>query len=813
MKKHISFLLIAALSIHLSACSLWQDAEEEKKTIDTTVPKIEKETQEPTVEKKEPPKPFNFETELTEDEIAFFTEGDDFYTLISSTPYYMSENSLALPAFTEFEALKKAKIEEAITMTDELRALVKKLEAQILPFKVALYEFMNVVYEHDSELKDFGEGVASNFLQFSIKTGVVKTHLAFIDGESSDDPLVQSFLDYQKTMRVLQLADTVYRDLGFVLGNSSQLNGATADSENPEIKKAHKAFETQMEKVESLNEVLTSINQKTAQIGLVLQQIETADYQMGQASLEFIKEQVPELKKQLATLQPSDQLSAEDVEFIKEYTETFDDFADDMETVMENVDTDRLLLSEAPVQNRFIPVAHADFTDKLKGALSTLKEGADMAAEGTKLVWSGLTTAGGVVLDAGDAVAASAADIGFGLYSDESAEEIFGHVYNNVKQVGENFQAGASGSKVLKTAGEYLEYAETGTDEWIAEQVAKQTGKGWTSWLAGKTGKLTVGLFTQLGKGIYKVTNTQSTRGDYAEGLVDISFSFIGGSKVVLKGSQVLKGGAGSIKLLGKKGVNFVKNSWNNVKLADLRVLYAEAVKRGGDDAAKFMQKYGDQILRREALIETLDNARKAINDEVAKAISEAGQAVLKNIKDTKGAFLEFTKEIYDGATIANIVKAIRDTMGKNAAEYFDNLAGNVIDDMIKGVIKEFVEEAFGKFGGTYSGVAEVEGYGFPVTIEVEGPIFTGQTATTIEVPFFGGETIRIDVAAQINGTINETGGILANLAGTAKAEGEVTHFTGSFGGGITETTMTVNNLYFISDGRYGPYKAKLTKK
>jgi hypothetical protein len=46
---------------------------------------------------------------------------------------------------------------------------------------------------------------------------------------------------------------------------------------------------------------------------------------------------------------------------------------------------------------------------------------------------------------------------------------------------------------------------------------------------------MTVGMFTGLGKGIYKLANKESTAGTLIEGGLDVGLSLIGGSKTVLQ--------------------------------------------------------------------------------------------------------------------------------------------------------------------------------------------------------------------------------------------------------------------------------------
>lgn len=801
MKK----ILIAFLCFQLTACSLWTE-EELSLPADSPQP----------IEQILVSNPINFDSELTEADIAYYTDNDDIFSLINSTPYYIGQQSLSVPAFAEFDELKQAKVQVAMTSTTLLYQELLKLNQQLDVFRIAFHQFVSVANAHESKVQEFARESAGQFFEFTIKEAVLLTRLISIEKESTDDPIGRSFLEYQKTQATLQLAKVLYEDLAFLYGNGAQLVAALEGSINPDIQAAVLAFNEQMATIEDLNETLMVVNQRSGEIDLVLRQIETADYQMGLASLAFIREQMPDLKKQVATLQPSTDLTDEDITFIDQYLAAFESFSDSLNTVMSQVDTADLISTAPETGTTFIPQAKADFTNTLSGAFDVLRQGAVKGAQATKLVWNGAKTAVGVSLDVLDAHSKTFFDIGFGLYGGEEVADIGTRVYANYQGVLTNIDRGASGSQVLKTAGQYLENVETGLDDFTADQVGQYAGKGWTSWLAGKTAKITAGMFTGLGKGIYKVANTQATTGEVVEGTIDIGFAFIGGSKVVIKGSQLLSGGKEGLTLLGRGGINFLKNTWNKASLANLKTLYAAAVKEGGEDAALFLAKYGEEITRREALVATLNTINQSIQKDLVQAIKTSARTVLENLKGAKGSYDEFVHKMYADDTLKNFIgglkNAIDDAAGTTLKDYFDNLSGSVIDDLVKGAIKQFVEDTFGKFGGTYSGVLTIETITIPITLVVDGPGISGSLSTTIEFEIFD-EPVKIIVTAQISGSINETAAVQGSLVGTASSEEDSVGFTGSFDGSVSETSMDLRNFYIIGpEDRGGPFMVTLTK-
>lgn len=774
-------------------------------TGDTTAPVEEKE-----------PDPFNFETEMTEEDVAYLMEADDFVTLASSTPYYVNKHSLSVPAIKEFDDLKRAKVKEAQNLTDELYKQVQKLEADLVPFKAAYHSFLDAVYDKEEKIEDFAKDSAVQLMKYTIKEATLNTQIKTGEAQRSDDPLMSSFLEYEKTTKALELASVLYEDLGYLVSNSAQLNTAFGGKNDQEIQEALKTFTTQMEKLEELNPTLTAINQKSIEVEHALKQLDTADYYIGMASISFVEEQMPNVQKELEKVQASDQLTAEDIQFIKDYTEAFDTFNADMKTEMAKVEKSNLLLEGRSAETGFIPVAHADFMDNVSSAFNSFRQGVNKTVETTRLVWGKTKTVAGVTLDIVDANTQTLLDVSIGLYQGDDLSLLARDVAANYRQIGENYDRGSSGSEILRTGYNYLEGLEKGADEFAAQQVANQIGEGKISWGIGKVAKLTTGLFTQLGKGIYKVADTQATLGDTVEGGIDIAFSFVGGSQVILKGSQIVKGGKVGLQQIANRGTNFVKNTWNNARLTDLRAIYDDLIKNGGDEAADLIATLGNNIAKREAIEQTIKASREEVSKALADAVRQGGKNILENIKGIGGNYRDFVKEAYDIDNIREIISAIRDVLGKTGKDYFDNLAGNVIDDAIKGAIKDMVDEIFGKLGGTYSGILQVEELGIPIALEVDGTAITGDISSTFDFEIFD-EPIHVKLTADVDGNINETFGILCNITGTAivttDGKTERVGFTGYFDGTVGETHMDVTNLFFVTeDGNFGPLNTKLTK-
>jgi DNA-binding ferritin-like protein (Dps family) len=433
----------------------------------------------------------------------------------------------------------------------------------------------------------------------------------------------------------------------------------------------------------------------------MLKQLNTSDYYMGLASVQFMDETLKTLQPSLDKLVPKGPLTTDDVATVKELVKQYSDCSAQIKNDLNNVDK-KELVAFADLQNSSVPLAYADDEGYGQKALGFLKSAGQAAVtvgkfgwEATKTTLKTARTAAGLTLDTLGAETKSVFDVGFGLANGNSVKEIASEVGNNFVQVGKNWEKGKSGSQILGTAKDYFDAAEHAGGALFEAGAEKAFGKGNISWLAGHAGNLTVNLFTCLGKGITKVANPDSSNGEIAEGALDIAMSFIGGSKVIAKGSQVAKGSTEAVKLFGEGGINLLEHTVSNSELKNLKAITADILKNTKLTPGEVQTLISNSVdlEAEQALKAELNLASKEIDSEMGKLIKKSASTVLENA--TTGAvksYEEFVEKVFENS-LSGIKDAIKTVLGEDAKAYIDNLIGDKVDDIIKAAVKEHIDK------------------------------------------------------------------------------------------------------------------------
>jgi fructose-bisphosphate aldolase class 1 len=86
-------------------------------------------------------------------------------------------------------------------------------------------------------------------------------------------------------------------------------------------------------------------------------------------------------------------------------------------------------------------------------------------------------------------------------------------------------------------------------------------------------------MFTGLGKGIYKIADKEASAGQIVEGMLDVGLSFIGGSKVIVKGSQAMGASKDIAKRSAQKAFNYLQQMAKNLEKTELKTVTSELLK------------------------------------------------------------------------------------------------------------------------------------------------------------------------------------------------------------------------------------------
>ncbi len=700
MKKKISFVLFLTMIFMMTGCQ--------------NIPGLPAELGGGVQQPKEPTleeiaaKPFTMEYDYSETQIKSLTENDTMNSIAVAGPFYAGNANYTQPGLKKFQEMKIVLVDEIMKNVEQLNIDSVAYATELKTLKNKYIDYLGQTLELNNKLGKQLKEVAKVLIEPEVKYVTNFVHFDSIDIAAITQPTTSALMKYQKTYLALENVDLLSLDTAETVGGLMNLQTALQKSSLQPMKDLAAVLEKDVPgQVDLLGEKLLAIQQKQQEINVMLKRINTAEYYMGMASVQYVEENLATLQPQIDSLAPKGDLTADDVAFVKALAKSFGDFNNDIKQQLAQVDQKELLaFADEEAQGGLIPVAMAEEPGYAQKALEILKGVGKSGVQGTKslgaFTWKAATagyntatTVIGVELDTLGAHTKSAADVIYGVANGNSVKEIVTEIGGNYKKIGDNFKAGKSGSETLKTATGYFDAVEKGTGKAAESAVESVMGKGWSSWLAGHAGEMTANLFTSLGKGITKVANTQSTTGEIVEGTLDIGLSFIGGSKVLVSGSQFAKGSKEALKLFGEKGVNFIGSSLFKGDVKAIKGLTNEILKNTKltpEQVTKLVTNAID-IEIKEAITREIAATSKAINQKFLDLLKKSGQTVMKNsTAGAKEAYKEFVETAFE-----NTLKGYKDSLiavlGKDFTTYIDNLVANKADDLFKEMTKDFIDK------------------------------------------------------------------------------------------------------------------------
>lgn len=736
---------------------------------------------------------FSFDFETDENVIKYYTENDTYEMLQSASPYYLGAQQLNISGFQEFYNLKSAKVTEAQKITKELLIIADNLKTDLEPFKAAYINFMEILIAEDKLISEFAEESGLAMANYLVKIEGIKAIIESLDTGEIDNDYARSGFEYEKTVLTAEMSDLVYRDFSYLLSAGATLVSIFENTENNHIKNALKDFEEEMAQIENLNENITKLTSKSIELDTALKQINTGEYYMAKASIAFIQEQLPLIKAEAQKLEANeDALDEESIELINDYLIIIEEFTEIIANKTNALDTSSLLISHNDQQqsdyNYFIQKAQAstilsanEMTDQSFQSMRTIANSttSNLKSLGRGIynagsyTWSGIKktaqatqTTIGVGLDTASAMTKSGFDILHGSLEGNTLGEITTEIKGNFIRIKENYDRDMSGSEVLKDAGAFLEGLED-----IPTNVLEQTiGKGWTSWGVGGIGKMTVGMFTGFGKGIYKLANKQSTAGEIAEGMLDVGLSLIGGSKTIFQGAA--NNGKSGIKLVGEKALNYLKIMANKVKKGEIKKLTAEILKKSKLSQGEVLELITNSLKLegKQAIAAKLQAINASLNQKFGTLLKEGMKGILKNIKNAPGTmksnYATFVKKQFEHS-LAGYKNALIETLGHGAKDYVDNLLTAKMDEWIKSAVKLYIDA--GKYDGEYIGEIKSDFENIPIKIIVEDGELSGQ----IDYNQSNNNGIII-LKMQYLGSVDENGIVSGSVESTSIMKGDI---------------------------------------
>lgn len=647
------------------------------------------------------PQPFTLEYGYSENEIKSFTNNDSLQTIAQGGPFYVGNGTYVQPGLNQFQQAKTAFVALIMSAVDQTVTDSLAYAGDLKNLKNKYLDYLGGVLNQNQKLAKQFKNMANDIIGPEVNYTSNFALYNSIDTGSTNE-VTNAFLKYQKTYLALQNVVLLTQDTTQTTAGLLTLEETLQNSSDEQMKKIAVNIENEIPgMVDALGVKLADLQQKSEGVNMMLKQINTGDYYMGLASVQYMDDTLKTLQPSIDGLTPKGSITADDVDVIKQLAKQYGDFSAQIKNELNNVDK-KELVAFTMEQNSMIPLAYAQEESYTQKALGVLKSAGQTTLAVGKFGWQATKatlktarTAAGLTLDTLGAETKSVFDVGFGIANGNSVKEIASEVGNNFVQVGKNWEKGKSGSQILSTAKEYFDGVEKAGGQAAESTVEKHVGKGWTSWLAGHAGNITVNMFTGLGKGITKVANSESTTGEIAEGALDIGLSFIGGSKAIASGSQVAKGSKEAVKLFGEGGLNLLEHAVSNGELKNLKGITADILKN-----TKLTPGEVEKLISNSIEIES----EKAIQRELAQISGKLDQEFGKLLKGgavtvgenatagTEKAFRDFVLTEFEHS-LSGYKDALKAVLGEDATAYIDNLIASKVDDVIKGMVKDYIDK------------------------------------------------------------------------------------------------------------------------
>lgn len=640
-----------------------------------------------------------------------FLHSDTYDTVLQGGPYYLGVDQMGQqPIDIAYRRLKAAKVAEAKGLNDEIFKQEKQVHEDILTLHAAMILLWDVLQSGDSRLHRDGNALATLLVADRLK---LEAMLAAYEGlPEAGNAVVTARNDYRRSALTIALAGAQAKALARLTAVALPLVSTYEKSPNKAFVDAIHQFERQMEGMTSAAEHLNTAQDKIAVLAIVIKQINTGEHFMGVASVDNARRLMPEMRDNLHVVESNGRASAADLNFMQSnlayQARLFGGLERNLQAVparhlLNPTELDRVKLSR---EFSLIMPAYADEASGWERSIKALsmeaqddRQGLSSTAAGS---WTSIKTtfqdakgAVGFGMDGVNSAVKSGFDYAIGKWEGNSDKDIRDTIVDNFTRMEKNLVTGESGADTFESAEEYFDSIEESGGNTTSAAVSTVLGEGNVSWLAGHVGRISVNMFTGFGKGLAKIASTRSGDGEVAEGFLDVGLSFIGGSKVVGKASQLFAGGRSGTKILGQKGLNFLDRVAKNADLAKLRDIGASLLSKNKltpRDIKKLISNAG-KIETNEALKQSLLAANEAVNKKFTDLIAKAGQTLKDNASSgLTQSYKEFTQQAFK-ESLEGYKSALVTVLGNGFSEYVDNLVANKADDMFKLMVKEYVDK------------------------------------------------------------------------------------------------------------------------
>ncbi|UNM09747.1 MAG: tetratricopeptide repeat protein [Planctomycetales bacterium] len=484
---------------------------------------------------------------------AFLQQRESFEDIFVSSPFTAGSTAPGA-ASAEYERLRAAKVAQVLSDSADLVQAAAGLDP-------VLRELESVVNNAANELADAipaQQGLAAHIRERNAALAGEQREaadfLARLDTGSKDE-FVRSSLEYQRSLMAMRLGslqlqqvDNLIKQAAVLVATSRGGMGASAADYEQRLLAGLAVHDREAGRKARLDHALHYVDDG-------LRALDTADYYYGLEAVAFMRTEMASVRFRAMNLRTSDRIDKESARLALGTVDWLDALSRELQEQFDNMDTSRLLddaelramADDAPggalraaMFVLSIDTAYADdkvYSQNVQRALQRDRRLFDRSTseyEGIPHAIGGMVRAtqdlAGSTVDTLDALVSTAVIPVAGAWYGDSGQEIWREIKGKYTAVGENYRNGTSGTRVFRTATEYMEATEG-----YAEQAASKTvrvlsdatvgGGNFAPWLAGKLAKTGVGMFTAMGKGVNKVLDPTSTPGEVSHGVLHIGLT------------------------------------------------------------------------------------------------------------------------------------------------------------------------------------------------------------------------------------------------------------------------------------------------
>lgn len=657
-------------------------------------------------------------------------DGDTLYTLVGSGRFYSGAHSLPGGGDREFEEARRKKVEEALRYADEIDSLVQREAANADRLRGEYLNVLQSAVEADRSISAFASASFRDLARLKgrqLSDGAAYRGFAETKGK---DPYSQAMVEELAAYRACSMGIAFVEYVGTLASHASAAYHGLSQHKDANLKALASKLDNAMGDLDELANGVQELSTLVNKVRFCFQQLETADHYYALAFAEHLAKEIPKLKKALASAKPREGVAKADLEFCRVYLGLYEKWQQAMAKHLKAVKPDSLV-AVAPTTESRPGMAFADGESSsyptAYGVLSAVGSGAySLASSAASFTWNGVKTAG-KTMQQGAHFSAEYAGLVikrtrrfWGAVGSRIAGDRRGNSIADLRadfkewemEFARNVTTKAPKQTTLRTAKEYLDSVEKGAEK-LGKSVGSVGGDA-AGWVMGKTAKVVAGTFVSFGKGAAALADPGSSTSELVEGGLDVGLSMIGGSKVLIKGSQVpgLLAGAGEeARAATKLGVAYLQRRATQEELSLLRRLLPT---RSIDDILGLLNNKRE-IISRLGGLEALEASIAAMKARMKAIVAEGAEAWAKSAKETiKSSWDDTFKKQLGG-----MLDALQSALGGSKTEIFDNVFGGVADDVLKDKLSGLLEEtSIEDIAGQYKGTLTFTKFDIPDKLE-----------------------------------------------------------------------------------------------